>query len=140
MKQLLTTFTFIILATIANAQAPARMSYQSVVRNSTGSLVVNNPVGVRISILQGSVTGTTVYVETHSKTSNANGLVTLEIGGGTVQAGSIGSIVWSAGPYFVKTETDPTGGTNYTLSGTSQLLSVPYALYAETSGSSGSGQ
>lgn len=140
MQQLLTTLTFIVLATIANGQAPAKISYQSVVRNSAGNVIVNSPVGVRISILQGSVTGSPVYVETHIKTSNANGLVTLEIGDGTVQTGSMGTIVWAAGPYFVKTETDPAGGTNYTIAGTSQLLSVPYALYAEKSGSIASGQ
>ena len=91
---------------------------------------------MKISILQGSATGSPVYVETQTPTSNANGLVTLQIGGGTVVSGTIATINWANGPYFITTETDPTGGTNYTITGTSQLLSVPYALYAKTSGSS----
>ena len=114
-----------LLTTTANSQAPAKMSYQSVVRNSTGALVTNSNVGVRISILQGTVNGLAAYVETHTATSNSNGLVSLEIGTGTVQTGSIAGINWSNGPYFIKTETDPAGGTNYSIAGTSQLLSVP---------------
>lgn len=114
------------------AQAPEKMSYQAVVRNSGGQLVINQTIGMRISLLKGSVTGTAVYSETHTPISNANGLVTLEIGGGTVVAGSFTAIDWSKGPYFVRTETDLAGGNNYSIIGTSQLLSVPYALHAKT--------
>ncbi len=116
------------------AQAPEKMSYQAVVRNTTNNLVTNQPVGMQISILQGSATGTAVYVETQTPTSNANGLVSLEIGGGSVVSGNMATINWANGPYFIKTETDPTGGSSYTITGTSQLLSAPYALYAKTSG------
>ena len=116
--------------------APNRLSYQSVVRNANNELVSNHAVGVQVSILQGSSMGSSVYVETQMPTSNANGLVTFEIGGGTVVSGSFATLDWSNGPYFVKTEMDPTGGNNYSITGTSQLLSVPYALYAKTSGSS----
>lgn len=137
MKQLLTTFAFIFLVTIGYGQVPAKISYQSTVRNGAGNLVSNSPVGVRISILQGAVNGSAVYVETHNVTSNTNGLVSLQIGGGASVIGNMASINWALGPYFIKTETDPAGGTNYTLAGTSQLLSVPYALYAEKSGSNG---
>ena len=105
-------------------------------RNTTNNLVTNQPVGMQISILQGSATGTAVYVETQTPTSNANGLVSLEIGGGSVVSGNMATINWANGPYFIKTETDPTGGSSYTITGTSQLLSAPYALYAKTSGSS----
>jgi uncharacterized protein (TIGR02145 family) len=121
------------------AQAPQKMSYQCVVRNANGVLVTNQSVGIRISILQGSSTGTVVYQETYSPApqTNANGLVSIEIGGGVPVTGTFSSIDWSTGSYFLKTETDPTGGTNYTIVGTSQLLSVPYALYAQTAGSSG---
>ncbi|EFK96717.1 Legionella vir region protein, partial [sediment metagenome] len=108
------------------------MSYQAVIRNSSNALVVSKVIGMKISILQGSTAGTAVYVETQTPTSNANGLVTLEIGGGTVVSGNLASIDWANGPYFIKTETDPTGGTSYTITGTSQLLSVPYALHAKT--------
>jgi uncharacterized protein (TIGR02145 family) len=97
--------------------------------------VSNKKVGMKISLLQGSETGKAVYVETHTPTSNTNGLVSIAIGGGTKDASSttFASIDWSKGPYFVKTETDPTGGTSYSLITTSQLLSVPYALYAANS-------
>ena len=110
------------------------MSYQAVVRDANNALIINQAVGMKIQILQGSVSGTTVYEETQTPTSNDNGLITLEIGTGTIVSGMFVSIDWSSGPYFIKTETDPTGATNYTISGTSQLMSVPYALYAKTSG------
>jgi len=119
--------------TILFAQAPQKMSYQSVIRKTDGSLVVNTSVGIKISILQGSANGTAVYVETQTTTTNANGLSTLAIGGGTPVTGTFAGINWASGTYFIKTETDPTGGTNYTINGTSQLLSVPYALYAGSS-------
>lgn len=115
------------------SQIPEKMSYQAVVRNASGELVKSSPVGMKISILQGSESGTAVYVETHIKTTNVNGLVTLEIGGGTLVTGTFAGIDWSTGIYFLKTETDPTGGSNYTITGTNQILSVPYSLYAKTS-------
>jgi len=110
------------------------MSYQAVIRNSSNALVTNSAVGMRISILQTSATGTAVYVETQTPTTNANGLASVEIGGGTVVSGNFTTIAWANGPYFVKTETDPAGGTSYSITGTSQLLSVPYALYATNAG------
>ncbi len=113
------------------AQAPQKMSYQAVIRNSANNLVTNAPVKMRISILQGSASGTTVYSELHNPTTNANGLVSIEIGSGTSPVGTIGSINWGNGTYFLKTETDPTNATNYSIVGTSQLLSVPYALNAK---------
>jgi len=117
---------------LVNAQSPEKMSYQAVLRNSDGNLIVNSSVGVRIQILQTSEFGAAVFVETHSTTTNVNGLVTLEIGSGTVVLGTLAGINWANGPYFIKTETDPTGGTSYTVTGTSQLLSVPYALHAKS--------
>jgi hypothetical protein len=119
------------------AQAPQKMSYQSVVRNSNGELISNQSVSVRISILQGSASGTSVFVETHQVNTNINGLATLQIGNGTNVSGTISAIDWSNGPYFIKTETDPSGGSNYALSGTTELLSVPYALYAANGGTPG---
>ena len=123
--------------TILFAQAPQKMSYQSVIRKTDGSLVVNTSIGIKISILQGSTSGTAAYVETQTTTTNANGLATLAIGGGTPVTGTFAGINWASGTYFIKTETDPTGGTNYTISGTSQLLSVPYALYSGSSQNKG---
>lgn len=134
-KSYVLIFTVIITANFflplqISAQAPQKMSYQAVIRNANNNLVASTSVGMRVSILQGSVSSTSVYVETQTPTTNSNGLITLEIGGGTVVSGTFSAIDWSSGPYFIKTEIDPTGGTNYTITGTSQLLSVPYALYA----------
>ena len=131
---LYTTVGALLLALSSFAQAPEKMSYQAVIRGANNALVTNQQVGMQISILQGS---TAVYEETQTPTSNTNGLVSLEIGTGTVISGSFTAIDWSAGTYFIKTETDPTGGTNYTITGTSQLLSVPFALYAKTSSDAG---
>ena len=138
MKKLYTLLTSLLITSALFAQAPEKMSYQAVVRDANNALIINQAVSMRIQILQGSVSGTAVYEETQTPTSNDNGLITLEIGTGTIVSGMFGSIDWSSGPYFIKTETDPTGATNYTISGTSQLMSVPYALYAKTSGN-GSG-
>jgi hypothetical protein len=118
---------------VAFTQAPNKMSYQAVIRNNSNTLVINQLVGMKISILQGSVIGTAVYIETQNPTTNINGLISIEIGGGTNVSGSFSSIDWGNGPYFIKTETDPNGGTNYSITGTSQLLSVPFALYSTKS-------
>lgn len=133
-------FFLIALATITAAfsQVPQKFTYQAVVRNGS-DLLVSGTVGVRVSILQGDALGDAVYVETHTATTNANGLLTIEIGGGTVEQGSFSDIDWGNGPYFLKTETDPNGGTNYTIEGTQQLMSVPYALYAGNAANSFSG-
>ncbi|NRA12927.1 MAG: hypothetical protein HRT57_13310 [Crocinitomicaceae bacterium] len=134
MKQLLTILALIITSSVW-AQSPQEITYQAVVRDGSNQLVSSSAIGMQISILQTSPTGVAVYIETHSPTTNVNGLATLEIGSGTVVAGSFDAIDWANGPYYLKTETDPTGGTVYTISGTSQFLSVPYSLYAETAGS-----
>lgn len=136
MKKIITICAVLLMTASVFAQAPEKMSYQAVVRDGSNALVTSTAVGMQLSILQGSASGTAVYVETQTPTSNINGLVSLEIGSGTVVSGDFTTIVWANGPYFIKTETDPTGGTSYTITGTSQLLSVPYALYAKTSGSS----
>lgn len=128
----------LVLAFATFAQAPQRMTFQAVVRDAANDLVVSAPVSVRISVLQGSANGTAVFVETHGQQTNPLGLVTLEVGGGTAVSGSFASINWAQGPYFLRIESDVTGGTNYTVTGTQQLLSVPYALYAATSGNGGS--
>jgi len=114
------------------AQAPQKFSYQAVVRNSTKQLVSNGSVGVKISIVQTSEAGSVVYQELFNPNpvTNANGLVTLQVGGGIPLIGTFSGINWANGPYYIKSEFDPTGGTNYTVSGTTQLLSVPYALFA----------
>jgi hypothetical protein len=129
-------FIFALLLTLpfnnSWCQAPEKMSYQAVIRNTSNQLVVSQTIGMRVSILQGSPAGTAVYVETQMPLSNANGLVSIEIGSGSMVSGSFNGIDWANGPFFIQTETDPTGGTSYTLTGTSELLSVPYALHAKT--------
>ena len=127
---LIITLAFLLINTSIFAQAPQKMSYQAVIRNSSNALITSTPVGMQISILQGSSTGIAVYVETQTPSTNANGLASVEIGGGTVVSGNFSTINWANGPYFIKTETDPTGGTAYTITGTNELMSVPYALNA----------
>jgi len=129
---LIITLTNLLISSSIFAQSPQKMSYQAVIRNASNNLVASTAIGMQISILQGSSSGTAVYVETQTPTTNANGLVSIEIGGGTVVSGSFATINWANGPYFIKTETDPAGGTSYTITGVSQLLSVPYALHAKT--------
>ncbi|AWK05465.1 hypothetical protein HYN56_14950 [Flavobacterium crocinum] len=123
--------------TILFAQAPQKMNYQSVIRKKDSTLLANTIVGIKTSILLGSATGNSSYVETQNIRTSVNGLATMEIGGGNPVLGTFSGIDWGAGPHFIKTEIDPTGGTNYTISGTSQLLSVPYALYAGSSANKG---
>ncbi|CAM2816377.1 collagen-like protein [Chryseobacterium flavum] len=119
------------------SQVPEKMSYQAVMRSGSGQLLINQSIAVKVSILQGSPAGAPVYSERLTGNTNANGLATLEIGTGTVLTGTFNTIDWPSGNYYLKTETDPSGGTNYTITGTSQLLSVPYAMYAKSAGNSG---
>jgi hypothetical protein len=132
MKKLFTLIAALLLTATAWGQSPEKMSYQAVIRNSSDQLVVNQMVGMQITILQGSETGTTVYMETQTRETNENGLLSLEIGAGNAVHGSFSYIDWSDGPYFIRTEADPSGGTNYTITGTSQILSVPYALHSRS--------
>lgn len=113
------------------SQTPQKMSYQAVVRNSSNLLMANTTIGMRISVLQGTATGTAVFVETHTTTTNTNGLASITIGAGLAITGTFSSISWANGPYFLKSETDIAGGTNYTITGTSEIVSVPYAEYAD---------
>jgi trimeric autotransporter adhesin len=135
-RNIITTLTLFVLMGLVTqqvyGQSPDKMSYQAVIRNADDKLIENSNVSMRISILQGSVAGAPVYVEIQAKSTNKNGLVSIEIGSGTIISGTFNTINWANGPYFIKTETDPTGGTNYTITGTTQLLSVPYSLHAKT--------
>ena len=115
-----------------SAQSPNSMSYQAVIRNAANTLVENQSVGIQISILQGAVDGPSVFTETHMVSSNTNGLVSLGIGNGTLVSGNLSAIPWEDDTYFIKTETDPTGGSTYTITGVSQMLTVPYAMHAKT--------
>lgn len=124
-------FSILFSLSALQAQSPNKMSYQAVIRNASNILLTNANVGIQISILRNSPTGTSFFVERHTVATNLNGLATLEIGSGTLVSGNLATINWAHGTYFIKTETDPTGGTNYTISGTSQMLSVPYAFLAK---------
>jgi len=116
------------------AQAPNAFKYQAVARDAAGNIIANKNVGFKISILKSSTTGNAVYAETHAATTNEFGLVNLGIGNGSLVSGNIATIDWGADNYFIKIEMDAAGGSNYLLMGTSQLMSVPYAMYAKTSG------
>jgi len=131
MKNLIfSIFCALIGLQVTIAQVPNLMSYQAVIWDGNGNLVSEKMVNIKLSILQGSVIGTSVYSETHRVQTNVNGLVSLMIGGGFNLLGKISDINWGGGSYFLKTETDPTGGGNFTITGTTQLVSVPYALIA----------
>ena len=125
-------FLFFLIGTLAFAQAPEKFTYQSVIKNSSGYLLKNQEIGLRISILFNSSNGISIYSEEHRVESNSNGLVTLIIGEG-VTTDVFSDIDWGNGEYYLKVEVDPQGGINYMMNQTSQLLSVPYALYAGNS-------
>ena len=134
MKRILLSLVAIATISLTSfGQAPEGFKYQAVVRDGGGIILTNQTVGYQLTILQTSPSGTAVYTETFSPTTNGYGLVNLEIGTGTT-ADDFTIIDWGNGPYFMETAVDITGGTAYTVMGTSQLMSVPYALYAKTSG------
>jgi hypothetical protein len=123
---------FLILTLPIFAQSPEKMSYQAIIRAQDNSLIINSKITLKVIVHQGAATGSSVYQETHSVNTNNNGLVSLEIGTGTVGVGSFSAIAWDKGPYFIETQVDVKGGTNYNIVGVTQLLSVPYALHAKT--------
>ena len=121
---------FLFISVAASAQAPDKMSYQAVIRDANGEILKNQDVSIQFSVLQTSISGTSVYQEDHKLTTNSNGLVSVYMGIGAVSSGDFSTIDWSDGTYFLKTEIDPTGGSNYTIISTTELVSVPYAVYA----------
>jgi microcystin-dependent protein len=142
MKTLTSTIGLLLLLFSAPsfAQAPNSFKYQAVLRNTNGQVIASQQVGLQISILKSSGQfGTPVFVETFSPTTNAFGLINLDIGSGNNLFGAIDSIDWAIDKYFLKIELDENGGTTYTNLGSTQLLSVPYALHAATSGNAFSG-
>lgn len=140
MKNLTFLITVLLLGVAVSAQSPQSFRYQAVARDNSGNVLANQNVSFRISILSDSVSGTAAYSETHTGLStNSFGLVELEIGKGTPETGTFSSIDWGSSSYFVKNEMDPAGGSAYQVLSTSQLLSVPYALYSQKSGNGFSG-
>ncbi|WP_372752987.1 hypothetical protein [Mariniflexile sp.] len=132
MKHLCTLILLVAVTFSMSAQTPEKISYQAIIRASDNTLVTDSNVSLRILIRQGSITGNTIYQETHSLKTNASGLVSLIIGNGTPSIGTFSTISWAQSTYFVETQVDVTGGANYSVIGASQLLSVPYALHAKT--------
>ncbi|PHR18002.1 MAG: hypothetical protein COA38_20235, partial [Fluviicola sp.] len=132
-KIIFTVAAFIAVSFTSFGQAPEGFKYQAVIRDASSLILTNQTVGMQIVVHQGSVSGTAVYTETFAPTSNGYGLVNLEIGTGT-SSDDFSLIDWSAGPYYIETLADLTGGSTYNSMGTSQMMSVPYALYAKTSG------
>ena len=120
----------LFIGVAASAQSPDKMSYQAVLRDANGEILKNQDVSIQFSLLQTSISGTSVYQEDHKLTTNSNGLVSVYMGTGTVSSGDFSTIDWAEGPYFLQSEIDPTGGINYTISSTTELVSVPYAVYA----------
>lgn len=118
------------------AQAPHLINYQAIARDGSGNIITSGSIGLKFEILQGSTTGTVAYGETNTASPSAAGIFNVAIGGGTPFSGTLGGVNWATGPYFIRVSIDPTGGTSYTAVGTTQLMSVPYALYAEKAGNS----
>jgi hypothetical protein len=136
MKQSIYTFLVICLLGLQTwAQAPQGINYQGVARNNAGVIQANQSIGLRMNILQGSASGNVVYTEKQLPTTNNNGVFNIVIGTGAVTQGTFAAIDWSNGPYFLEVGMDITGASAFVVMGTQQLMSVPYALYAETSGS-----
>ncbi|MFT3908541.1 MAG: hypothetical protein QM737_03900 [Ferruginibacter sp.] len=140
MKINLLVAILILIPAFIFAQAPQGLNYQAVAYNGSGVPVINQLLGVRLSILDGSATGTLVYQETQGPTSDNTGLFSIVIGNGTVTSGTFSTINWGSGSKWLKTEIDIAGGTSYVAMGTTQFMSVPYALYANMAASSGTFQ
>ena len=131
MRNFILLFILSVLTIAVKAQSPQAINYQAVARDNSGNPIINRSIGVRVGILSGSSTGTSVYSETHSVTTNQFGLFNIEIGRGVVQNGVFAQINWGSNSHFAKIDIDQNGGTNYQFVGTSQMLSVPYSIYAE---------
>ncbi|MBU6204588.1 MAG: tail fiber domain-containing protein [Bacteroidetes bacterium] len=121
------------------SQVPMKFNYQAVARNAAGAPLVNQAIGIRIALLDGGASGNAMYMETHTVTSNAYGVFSLPVGGGTIELGTMNAVPWGTGDIWMKVEMDATGGTNFTAVGTTQLLSVPYAMYSGTALNGGGG-
>jgi len=132
---LLSTLCFLLLTLVVNAQTPPNaFNYSAVARNAAGQPIATTTIGIQVTILKTSPTGASQYSENHFVNTDAYGLFNLVIGAGAVQSGSMATIDWSNDNYYLKVGMDAAGGTNFLTMGTTQLLSVPYALYAKSAG------
>ncbi|MGC1243610.1 MAG: hypothetical protein WA874_18595 [Chryseosolibacter sp.] len=129
----------IFLCLTVVAQVPEAFKYQAVLRDNSGNTLVNQFIGMKISIIPNEVTAQAIYIETFRVSTNQHGMVNIEIGKGTPELSTFAAIDWSAGPHFIEVFIDKAGGTNYVSLGVNPLLSVPYALYAKSAGNTFSG-
>lgn len=136
MNRILTAL-LLLISVITFAQAPQAVNYQGVARNATGNPLTSQAIGLRMTIHSGSPTGPAVYSESFLTATNAYGLYNVQLGRGTPISGTFSSISWGSASFYLQVELDPAGGSNYVAAGTSELISVPYALYAQTSGGGG---
>ena len=132
MKKFFYTLNLLLLVSFIFAQTPQAFKYQAIIRNDAGELIVDQNVGIQLSILEGSEAGAPVYTETWNVQTNSFGLVTLNVGKGTT-TDDFSAVSWGTNIYYLQVAVDVSGGTNYTVMGASQLLSVPYALYSNES-------
>ncbi|HOY31046.1 MAG TPA: hypothetical protein PKW80_04115 [Bacteroidales bacterium] len=124
------SLTFLLITCYTFAQAPQAFNYQAVARDVSGNVLPDQILGIKVSLHMGTATGAVVYSETFTPTSNSFGLFTIGIGLGTAISGQFDTISWGKNHYYMQVEMDPAGGATYVDMGTSQLLSVPYAMYA----------
>ncbi|MGB0403694.1 MAG: hypothetical protein ACPGEG_06305, partial [Salibacteraceae bacterium] len=132
MKKLLILVLIAISFSTVYAQAPEKFNYQAIMRDASGAVIPNRAIQIRIGIYEGSTAGILRYEETHLDTTNNFGLVSLQIGTGTATAGSMSDVKWESNVHAMKLEVDPNGGTNWERLSTSEFLSTPYALHANT--------
>lgn len=134
MKQKIFTLAVLLITGISFlwAQAPQKFNYQGIARSSAGVPLINKFISLRLSILDGGASGSVQYMETQSTTTNQFGLFNVAMGTGSIVVGTISSVAWSTGDKYLKVEMDPNGGSSWVDLGTTQLLSVPYAMYAMT--------
>jgi hypothetical protein len=136
MKKILTLFLLVVVAITTNAQAPPEaFNYSAVARDANSNPIANSTIGIQMTILMGSPIGSTVYQENHFVNTDDYGLFNLIVGGGSILSGTIADIDWGADDYYLQVGMDANGGNNFLNMGSTQLLSVPYALYAKTAGS-----
>ena len=135
MKTFYAILFWVLISVLGYAQAPEAFNYQAVIRNAAGDILANSQIALQVSILQDSESGSAVYVERFNPTTNDYGLIAVKLGKGTVQSGTFSTIDWGTHEFYIKIEVDPNNGTDFTAMGTTQLLSVPYALYAQSGGS-----
>ncbi|HRD40792.1 MAG TPA: hypothetical protein PLC65_19340, partial [Bacteroidia bacterium] len=125
--------TFVFISFLVKSQAPQSINYQAIARDAGGNIVTTS-IGIKFQIYQGSVGGTLVYEETNTATPSSAGIFNIGIGLGVPVVGNFSTIAWGSGPYFLQVNIDPAGGTSYSTVGSAQLVSVPYALFAEKAG------